>query len=59
MGFTLKGRRYFLIEWGMPFVKEIRSQISEHFKFFELKIEINESSSDEIPSRNIDVFELI
>ena len=59
MGLYAEGKKYFLIEWGMPFVKEIRSQISEHFKFFELKIEINESSSGQIPSRNIDVFELI
>ena len=45
MSLYSEGKEYFLIEWGIDYLKEIKSQLGEHFKFYELKVNIN--SSDE------------
>ena len=58
MGLYAEGKRFFLIEWGMPFIKEIQLQIGEHFQFFEMKIEITNNDKVETSSRNIKLIKL-
>ena len=48
MGLYAEGKNYFLVEWGLPYLKEIKSQLGDQFKYYELKIDVidDESSSD-------------
>jgi len=41
----LEEKDYFLIEWGMPYLNELQKIISDEFKFYQLKIEINEQKT--------------
>jgi tRNA threonylcarbamoyladenosine biosynthesis protein TsaE len=41
----LDEKDYFLIEWGMPYLYELQRIIGDEFKFYQLKIEINEQKS--------------
>jgi tRNA threonylcarbamoyladenosine biosynthesis protein TsaE len=41
----LDEKDYFLIEWGMPYINELQRIINDDFKFYLLKIEINENQS--------------
>jgi len=36
-------KEYFLIEWGRPFLREIRRELGDCFSYYELDIEIKES----------------
>lgn len=41
----LEEKDYFLVEWGMPFLHELKRIVSDDWKFYQLKIEIvNENS---------------
>jgi len=53
MGLYAEEKEYFLIEWGKPYLKEIRSQLGEQFSYYELIFEINSAESDSLMSRNI------
>ena len=48
----LEGKDYFLIEWGMPYLREIQNIVGDEFKYYSLKIEINPSSDELKQSRN-------
>ena len=48
----LEGKDYFLIEWGMPYLREIQRIVGEEFKYYQLKIEINPIQADLKQSRN-------
>lgn len=39
----LEEKDYFLIEWGMPYLKELQKIIGDEYKFYHLKIEINDN----------------
>lgn len=41
----LEEKDYFLIEWGMPYVNELKRIIGDEFRYYELKIEVNENQS--------------
>lgn len=41
----LEEKDYFLIEWGMPYLHELQRIIGDDFKFYQLKIEINEQKT--------------
>lgn len=41
----LEEKDYFLIEWGMPYLRELQRIIGDEFKYYQLKIEINENQS--------------
>jgi tRNA threonylcarbamoyladenosine biosynthesis protein TsaE len=41
----LEEKDYFLIEWGMPYLNELQKIVSDDFKFYVLKLEINHSQS--------------
>jgi tRNA threonylcarbamoyladenosine biosynthesis protein TsaE len=41
----LEEKDYFLIEWGMPYLHELQRIIGDEFKYYQLKIEINENNS--------------
>lgn len=41
----LEEKDYFLIEWGMPYLRDLQRIIGDEFKFYQLKIEINENNS--------------
>lgn len=41
----LEEKDYFLIEWGMPYLRELQRIIGDEFKYYQLKIEINENTS--------------
>ena len=41
----LEEKDYFLIEWGMPYLRELQRIIGDEFKFYQLKIEINDNQS--------------
>ncbi len=41
----LEEKDYFLIEWGMPYLRELQRIIGDEFKFYKLVIEINENQS--------------
>lgn len=38
----LEEKDYILIEWGLPYLRELQNIIGFEFKFYQLKIEINE-----------------
>ena len=41
----LEEKDYFLIEWGMPYLHQLLRFIGDEFKYYQLKIEINENNS--------------
>lgn len=41
----LEEKDYVLIEWGMPYLHELQRIVGDEFKFYQLKIEINEQKS--------------
>lgn len=41
----LEEKDYFLIEWGMPYLRELQRIIGDEFKYYHLKIEINDNST--------------
>lgn len=41
----LEEKDYFLIEWGMPYLTSLQKIIGDEFKYYQLKIEINENNS--------------
>ena len=41
----LEEKDYFLIEWGMPYLHQLQRIIGDEFKYYQLKIEINENQS--------------
>ncbi len=41
----LEEKDYFLIEWGMPYINQLQRIIGDEFKYYQLKIEINENQS--------------
>jgi tRNA threonylcarbamoyladenosine biosynthesis protein TsaE len=41
----LEEKDYFLIEWGMPYLNELQKIVSDDFKFYVLKLEINQNQS--------------
>lgn len=41
----LEEKDYVLIEWGMPYFHDLQRIIGDEFKFYQLKIEINEQKS--------------
>lgn len=41
----LEEKDYFLIEWGMPYYRELKRIIGDEFKFYKLEIQINENDS--------------
>ena len=48
-------KNYFLIEWGISHLSEIRSQLGEQFKYYEINIEINQGDDPSASSRNIEL----
>lgn len=59
----LETKQYFIIEWGSKFLQTLVREIPEHFKYYQLEIEVNENvqdSGDEKASfsRNFTLFEL-
>lgn len=50
----LEDKEFFLIEWGMPFLREISRSLEENFSLYELEIEVNgeEEKKGQIASRN-------
>jgi tRNA threonylcarbamoyladenosine biosynthesis protein TsaE len=41
----LEGKDYFIIEWGMPYLRELQKIIGDEFQYYLLKIEINDNST--------------
>lgn len=41
----LEEKDYFLIEWGMPFFSQLNIIIGDEFRYYQLKIEVNENNS--------------
>ena len=41
----LEEKDYFLIEWGVPYLPQLQKIIGDEFKYYLLKIEINENQS--------------
>lgn len=39
----LEEKDYFLIEWGMPYLRDLQRIIGDEFKYYHLKIEINDN----------------
>lgn len=56
----LEDKNYFLIEWGIDFIKEIKRNIDTDWSLYELKIEINSKVSDDAScsSRNLFLSEI-
>lgn len=52
LGIYLEGKQFFLVEWGMKFARRLVREIPENFNLYSLEISINESSKQEVPSRN-------
>jgi tRNA threonylcarbamoyladenosine biosynthesis protein TsaE len=48
----LEGKDYFLIEWGMQYLQEIKTIVGDEFQYYLLKIEINPLVGDQKQSRN-------
>ncbi len=41
----LEEKDYFLIEWGMPYLRELQKIIGDEFKYYHLKIDINDNQT--------------
>ena len=41
----IEQKDYFLIEWGMPYLRDLQRIIGDEFIYYQLKIEINEQNS--------------
>lgn len=54
----LEEKDYFLIEWGMPYLKDIERIVGDEFKYYQLKIEINSNGTDQKQSRNYSLTKL-
>lgn len=49
----LEDKEYFLVEWGSRYVNELKSEVPDEYKFYELKIEINPTPKENgIHTRN-------
>ena len=57
----LEEKDFFLIEWGIDFIKEIRRNIELDWKIFELKFEINKQESADlaVSTRNLILSEIV
>ena len=53
MGLYAEGKNYFLVEWGLPYLKEIKSQLGDQFMYYELKIDVIDDESSSSGSRNL------
>lgn len=42
----LENKEFFIVEWGMPFIREIQNEVGEDFSYYELDIQINESQNN-------------
>lgn len=58
MGLYAEEKDFFLIEWGKPYLREIRSQLGEQFSYYELTIEINAGDDPTSATRNINLVRL-
>ena len=56
----LEDKDFFLVEWGRPYLRDLKSEVGEDFSFYEIDIQVNEdnSSSDKDASRNILLYDL-
>lgn len=41
----LEDKDFFIIEWGLPFVREIKKIVGDEFYYYQLTIEINDNQS--------------
>lgn len=41
----LEDKDFFIIEWGLPFVREIKKIVGDEFHYYQLTIEINDNQS--------------
>ena len=41
----LEEKDYFLIEWGMPYLRDLQRIIGDEFKYYHLKIDINDNNT--------------
>ena len=58
----LEGKEYFMVEWGLPFVNELRKEVDERFDFFELHLDINHNIDnliEETPTRTFTLYKLM
>ena len=53
MGLYAEGKNYFLVEWGLPYLKEIKSQLGDQFMYYELKIDVIDDESGSSGTRNL------
>ena len=48
LGLYLENKDFFLVEWGKKYFDEILKEVDEHFSVYELNIEINKSSANNL-----------
>jgi len=53
----LEDKNFFLVEWGMPYIKELEKEVPEEFTFYTLEINF-EGLKDEISRRNFSLYYL-
>lgn len=54
----LDSKEFFLIEWGKPYLDEIKKFVDEDFFYYELIITSNEAREDGTESRNYELFKI-
>lgn len=56
----LEDKDFFLVEWGTPYLKELKREIEDDYKIYRLDISVNDKIEDQnIPSsRNYSIYEL-
>jgi len=54
LSFYLEDKKYFLVEWGKPYLRELERSLDVDFSFYELEIIVNTDNNDQesTPSRN-------
>ena len=58
----LEGKDFFLVEWGLPYITELRKEVDDHFDFFELHLDINQDVADRpenTPTRNFILYHMV
>jgi tRNA threonylcarbamoyladenosine biosynthesis protein TsaE len=55
----LEEKEFFLVEWGMPYINELKKMVGENFYYYELEMMMSEKSSEgESSPRNYSLKEI-
>ena len=57
----LEGKEFFIVEWGLSYLTQLRKEVDDRFDFFELHLDINHDAGDlkgNTPTRDFILYEM-